>query len=223
MKKTQDGFSMIEVLVASTLMIIVVMMLGLMFNQTSQVWRTGTQRVDMFKDVRSLFGAFQRDASAAVDQSTIPLELRNLVAPGQQQRFSGSSVAFFTLTGTGSKTGTTVSDGGVPKRALSFVTYNGGARIEQWIGDGTAPLIGLSQTLTRDNCTFRAFSVETSGNVRTAADTEFPSFVTVSMDATSELSSSYDVGAASAGPDRIFGQSVGDSNGRDDIRTWVEK
>ena len=217
MKKTQDGFSMIEVMVASTLMIIVVMMLGMMFNQTSQVWRTGKQRVDMFKDVRSLFGPFQRDVSAAVNQNTIPQGIRDLVAPGLQQNFSGGTVSFFTLTGTGVQNGGSLLFGGIPRRSISFVTYSGGTRTEMWMGEQ-----GLSQTLTRDTCTFKAFKVDDIGNVSPASGTDFPAFVTVHMQATSELSSSYDVGAASAGPDRIFGSDPNDQRGRDDIRTWIE-
>ena len=212
---------MIEVMVASTLMIIVVMMLGMMFNQTSQVWRTGKQRVDMFKGVRSLFGPFQRDASAAVDQKTIPKGILDEWKLGRNQNFSGNEIAFFTLTGTGMKKNTEI-----PKRAFSFVTYNGGTRTEQWIGDASI----YSQTLTEDPCIFKAYKVESSGNVSDySADPDskgvpmFPAFISVRMQATSDsLAKAYDVGAASAGPDRMFGLGPGDLKGKDDIRTWVE-
>jgi Tfp pilus assembly protein PilV len=56
MKRNNSGFSMIEVLVASTIMIMIVMMLGMLFQQSSQAWRTGKQRADTYQQVRALFG-----------------------------------------------------------------------------------------------------------------------------------------------------------------------
>ena len=134
-----------------------------------------------------------------------------------QQNFLGGTISFFTLTGTGTQNDIAIRQGGIPRRSLSFVTYSGGTRTELWMGEQ-----GPLRTLTRDTCSFRAYKADASGNVTPASGMDFPAFVTVHMQATSELSSSYDVGAASAGPDRIFGSGSGDSRGRDDIRTWVE-
>ena len=218
MKNKQNGFSMIEVMVASTLMVIVVMMLGMIFNQTSQVWRVGKQRTDIFKDARTLFGAFQRDASAAVDQATIPLSVRTLFG-GMQQNFSKGSVSFFTLTGTGNLNDDLTNFNSIPRRSLSFVTYNGGNRTEQWMGGE------ISDTrLTGVSCRFDAFDVNISGGgatVQQVGGVNFPSYVTATMDLMMPSAVTYDVGAASSGPDREFGTTPGDPKGRDDIRTWV--
>ncbi|MCL1921036.1 MAG: prepilin-type N-terminal cleavage/methylation domain-containing protein [Kiritimatiellaeota bacterium] len=232
MKRNQDGFSMVEVMVASMLMVIVVMMLGMLFNQTSQAWRTGKQRVNMFKDVRALFGPIQRDASAAVDISTIPQDIRNLLGGGDQL-FSGGSLAFYTLTGTGFRDNPgnkPINQGSIPRRAFSYVTYSGGTRTEQWIDEGGSP-----RTLTESSvgCTFRPFWVDANGNLTSGQPvgaSRFPSFVTLKMSANSaegeqegKKAMVYDIGAASAGADRIFGEGVRDPNGKDDIRTWVSQ
>ena len=179
-----------------------------------------------------MFGPFQRDASAAVNQATIPWDILLLLGNGGNQNFSGNTVSFFTLTGTGTQDDIAMLQGGVPRRAFSFVTYNGGTRTERWIGANGVLEQGPSRVLSGSTCKFTAYKVkDASGNVGLANDTEslglltfpeFPSFVTLQMQATSDLSSSYDVGAASAGPDRTFGTGPGDPRGKDDIRTWVE-
>ena len=72
---TRSGFSMIEVLVASTILTVIVMMLAMLFQQTSVAWRTGLMRASGFMQLRSYIGAIQRDASAAIDAKNIPSAL----------------------------------------------------------------------------------------------------------------------------------------------------
>jgi type II secretory pathway component PulJ len=63
---------MIEVLVASTILIVLVMLLAMLFQQTSLAWRTGVKRADGYLQIRALVGAIQRDASQAIDIETLP-------------------------------------------------------------------------------------------------------------------------------------------------------
>jgi len=221
------GFSMIELLVASTLLIIVVMMLGMLFQQTSQAWRTGKQRVNAFKDARTMLGALQRDASAAVDKDTIPKELLALFGD-QPQQLSSPTLAFYTLTGTGFKGIETVDNVsvGYPWRALTHITYSGGRRIEQGMTGGGGGAEGRSDRPLTKGKGFdevRAHKVGPNGSVRDAANNEFPSFIRVRLNVSYDPATRYDIGAASSGPDRVFGRGPDDPRGRDDIKTWVEK
>jgi len=215
--RRSSGFSMIEVLVASTILVMIVMMLGMLFQQTSQAWRTGRQRADVYLQVRALFGAVQRDASAAVDEKTIPVELRTLGA----QAFSGS-LKFYTLTGTGYK-GDADPQGGTPRRSLTFVTYDGsGRRTETWAGDESrsTPIIGSSVDKAKvGSITYTASRLGPNGTP--ASGSEFPAVITLSA-SVEAAGKSLDIGAASGGPDGILGSSPDVPQAKDDIKTWAD-
>ena len=212
--RKRAGFSMIEMLVASTILVVIVMLLGMLFQQTSLAWRTGVRRADSFMQVRSLVGAIQHDASAAIDARTIPEGLKSTLG-GAAQKFDGWPLQFYTLTGSGFKNN---NPGGVPLRALSYITYSqGGKRTETVLcGDGSADdpkesdvkkivvnQTSLNTTLLDVNPVFGGLSTE-----------GLPLFLTFTVEV-EVAGKSYDIGAASAGPDKVWGT-------KDDIRTWVE-
>ena len=212
--RKRAGFSMIEMLVASTILVVIVMLLGMLFQQTSLAWRTGVRRANSFMQVRSLVGSIQRDVSAAIDARTIPEELKSTLG-GAAQKFNGWPLQFYTLNVSGFKNN---SPGGVPLRALSYITYSQeGKRTETVLcGDGNADdprnsdvkkivvnPIGLTTTLSEVKPEF--------GDLPTDG---LPLFLTFTVDV--EIAGkSHDIGAASAGPDKVWGT-------KDDIRTWVE-
>lgn len=212
------GFSMIEVLVASSILVVIVMMLAMLFQQTSLAWRTGVRRANSFMQVRSAIGAIQRDAAAAVDARSVPQELKDLVGGGQQN-FSGFPLQFYTLNGTGFENNKTDE---TPLRSLSYITYNtSGQRTETILkGDGTVWKKTASNVLKflqkRDSKntlnTHLSFGEVEFGDF---PQTGLPLFFTMKVNM--ELGGNgYDIGAASAGPDKIW-------NTKDDIRTWTEK
>jgi len=214
--KKNAGFSMIEVLVASTILVVIVMMLAMIFQQTGMAWRTGVRRADAFMQVRSLIGSIQRDAAKAVDERSIPQEIRTLLG-GQSQSFSGGSLAFYTLSANGFE-GDQI--GNPARRSLSFVTYeNSGRRTETILLAG-----GGTETISSDVKDF----VQRVGN-QNAPATSLGSFepewgpdgsaglpLSIRLKA-SVTSQGYnlEIGAASAGPDGAWGT-------KDDIRTWAE-
>lgn len=207
-RKKQTGFSMIEVLVAATILMVIVLLLSMLFQQTSLAWRTGVRRANSFMQVRTLIGAIQRDASAAVDAREVPDALKN-----GDQSFSGS-LKFYTLTGVGFKNGAT------PFRTLSYITYNtSGTRTESILkSDGSWDSPSSTQIKDFLNKTGSKNAVSTTLNSPNAVyeDTAgLPLFVTFTADVTLK-GNSYDIGAASAGPDKTW-------NTKDDIRTWVEE
>ncbi len=196
---------MVEVLVASTILVVIVMMLGMLFQQTSLAWRTGVKRADGFMQVRAVIGAIQRDAAAAVDARSLP---QSFVSGGQQ--FSGSTLVFYTLTG---KEG---------NRALTKVTYTtAGKRTESVLqGDGSwsAPTTGnvlpsAGRVGNKSSTTLENFEANYGQNNDLPSE-GLPLYITFEANVTAS-GNSLDIGAASAGPDRRWGT-------KDDIRTWVE-
>ena len=222
-KRDRAGFSMIEVLVASTILVVIVMMLGMLFQQTSLAWRTGVRRADSFRQVRSLVGAIQRDASAAVDAREIPATLKSAVG-GSDQKLKAWPLQFYTLTGKGF-----VEDNPskLVLRALSYITYeDNGLRKETVLGaDGnghnpnkegaSVSSSKLKQILKTDD--EQTTTLSDLKAVFLDDDTEkkgLPLFLTFTVKV--KLSkNSYEIGAASAGPDKVWGT-------KDDIRTWLE-
>ncbi|MFO7936456.1 MAG: prepilin-type N-terminal cleavage/methylation domain-containing protein [Kiritimatiellia bacterium] len=212
------GFSMIEVLVAATILMVIVMMLGMLFQQTGIAWRVGLRRADAFTQVRSLVGAIQRDAAKAVDENAIDDEVRNKL--GGSQQFDGSTISFYTLDSTGFE----LRDDGTPdltkpRRSVSFITYNtSGNRTETYLNaDGS----------TKDVVTqVRDFAVRVNADAPTTTLDRFkcvdglaeasglPLFIYSKAKVVSQ-GYALDVGAESAGPD-------GKWNTDDDIRTWAK-
>ena len=229
MKKSQRGFSMIEVLVASTIMIMIVMMLGMLFQQTSQAWQTGKQRANAYQQVRAFFGAIQHDASAAINTNSLPrLFTGPSPVPGNPQMFAGS-LKFYTLTGTG-------FEGGTARRAIMYVEYNGSTRTvtpykPNASGGYTAGTPQTTQFASTDpnSATIRvgtinAYAFDTGGNTVQFQPTThpFPAYITVNAGVDSQGVRSFNVGASSGGPDRTMGGSPNDVRGRDDIKTWAD-
>jgi len=229
--KKRSGFSMIEVLVASTIMIMIVMMLGTLFQQTSQAWRTGRQRADSLLKARALFGILQKDMSTAIDIKTLPkaLETELKTLDGElTQKFDGNEIRFFTLTGTGYDRDAKASDGKPPLRSLTHVTYNrgdgtrkeikliavDGGGFEKAFEQNAAQLLSASMGGQSLNISSWRFSLD--GNlVNTVPSTRFPDYIMINANALA-TSSTYEVGAGSAGPDKEWGT-------RDDIKTWTDK
>ncbi|MEI6645362.1 MAG: prepilin-type N-terminal cleavage/methylation domain-containing protein [bacterium] len=234
MKRNRSGFSMIEVLVASTIMMMMVMMLGMLFQQTSFAWRTGKQRADTYQQVRALFGSMQRDASAAIDQGSLPqtLFLGNRKMPKvEDQNFNGSTLSFYTLTGTGFDNDDDARSGQAPRRAITLVKYSGNGQrsVTTFLAVGTGGFsIGTPQDGAIVNPNLNGAQVQLTGikaydeKGNSASGTKFPAYVTVSAGVNSEGVRSFDVGAGSGGPDRTLGKSAEDIRSRDDIKTWVE-
>jgi len=63
----QHGFSLIEVMVATVLLMVIVMMVGLVFRQNVLMWNSGMRRAEGMSLVRVTFGSIERDLRNAVD------------------------------------------------------------------------------------------------------------------------------------------------------------
>jgi prepilin-type N-terminal cleavage/methylation domain-containing protein len=126
----RQGFSLIEILVATTILLIIVMLMSMVFQQSSGAYQSGTTRVNAQKVLRIVLGVISRDMALAVDS-------RNY--PGLDQQFAADNVAFVALTGRPDATRRspqwiefTYADGKVTRRC-SGLKWTGSA----WAKDGT--------------------------------------------------------------------------------------
>ena len=213
---------MIEVLVASSILVVIVMMLAMLFQQTSLSWRTGVRRAEAYMQIRAGFGAIQRDASAAIDQRTIAGPLRTKL--GGSQQFSGPQLRFYTLTGCGfvddNNNGKIDPGENTPYRALTYVTYNTrGDRTESVLqANGSKEIKDPSNVLDfidKASSKHKPVTTLSSFDPEPGPDANgLPLFVKIKAEV-STAGNSLDIGAASAGPDKTW-------NTKDDIKTWVE-
>ena len=223
---------MIEVMVAATILVVIVMMLGMLFQQTSVAWRTGMMRSDGYMQLRAFIGAIQRDASAMVDANQIP---KNLLCGNAKQEFTEKTIQFYTMAGAlPTKSGGTLED----FRALNFIVYDTDGKRTQyrlepngtsWDKQESDILDFLADSsdpdkpqvnATRFNVAFQdGEETDIDGNTVTDAKNRYPLFLTVEAKVT-QRGRMYDVGAECAGPDGTFGTLPTDAASKDDIRTW---
>lgn len=218
-RNREAGFSMVEVLVASTILIVIVMLLSMIFQQTSLAWRAGVKRADGYLGIRAVLSAIQRDASAMIDISNIPVNLRN-----GSQEFGSSSLKFYTLN-------TRVfADDNSAMRALRYITYNASGHREEYALEANSGWQLIESSDVRN-------IAERSGNPNavvpqidqfefvygTGLSSGQPLYLTITAQVT-PIGSSFDIGAESSGPDRVFGDpsNPDDPKGKDDIKTWVK-
>lgn len=210
-RNRHSGFSLIEVLIASTILLMLVMMLGMLFQSTSQAWSTGQSRADRFMLVRSFFGALQRDASAAVDESRIPQSVRSLL--GGKQNFSSGTLQFYTLSGSGFK-GDNPNN---PARcAPAFVTYSFTSRkVTRLLGNGSVESVGPYSVVgsstkigSIDSLSYQPHYLNAAGGV-SSGGTGIPDFLSVFATFSAAAGSgtkdlNVGIEARSAGPDGVW-------------------
>jgi hypothetical protein len=63
----KTGFSLIEVMVATTILMIIIIMVGNIFRHASSAWDTGYSSSEGIAGVRSVLGIFQRELADAID------------------------------------------------------------------------------------------------------------------------------------------------------------
>lgn len=87
------GFSLIEILVATTVLLIIVLSVAMVFQQSTGAWSGGTRKANAAMTLRSVLGQIQRDILDAVDarEFTNSISLKN--------NFSATSADFVALAG----------------------------------------------------------------------------------------------------------------------------
>lgn len=81
------GFSLIEVMVATTILMIIVIMVGNIFRHSTSAWETGYSTAEGASGVRSVLGTVERELSQAIDGRAYGLSDPVVV--------SGNSIEFY--------------------------------------------------------------------------------------------------------------------------------
>ena len=106
------GFTLIEILVATAILLVIVVLASMVFQQTTGAYQSGERKVAAQVALRNIIGSITRDLAQAVDSSAYDgLDINDLS--------SGSSITFLALTGTPG-----LDDAGNPVRTVQVITYS---------------------------------------------------------------------------------------------------
>lgn len=216
--KRQAGFSVIEVMVACSILVVIVMMLGMLFQQSSKAWRVGASSVDNFMQLRAFVGALERDASKAISYQALKENFagaESLYFDKGSDSFS-DNLKFYTLSGE------------VTNRAITFVEYSFSDMTRKettWKPSGGGMTAKSSTTILVKKSGGKA--IPEFSNIQAVWDNDsanyeknrkeyLPSFLRFKVKLRTDSANMAEIGAASAGPD-------GRWNTKDDITTWNEE
>lgn len=182
-----SGFTLMEILVATTILLVIVVMCSMVFQQQSGAFQSGRDKVSSQSALRTVLSSVLRDLSCAVYD--------------ERNSFSGSSISFYANIGDG-------EDGKSPKKK---VTYSGGAKITRHVeGEETAVLYESGNGKPPITMTFEktdGYFTDSDGR-----ETSYPRSVSARLSVPTS-SSSVNISARSLGQNRrddTSGDKVGD-------------
>ena len=147
----RTGFTLIEVLVATAVMAIMVVMIGGLFQQASSSWDAGYVRAEGGMAVRAVVGALTRDAATAVDG-------RRFEGWKGPLKVEGNSIEMYCL-----------APGAVGgNRDIVKVVYKGGSTVTRTVGSSSSTIYPGGSGSSGANFTFSA-GPEADGTQNTAA------------------------------------------------------
>ena len=114
MKRT-EGFTLIEVMVATTILLMMTVMMGALFRQASSAWDAGNAEAEGGMIVRGVVGAITRDIATAVDGRAYGMS--------SSMECSGTTLKFWCLKPT--------VHNGVTNREPHLITYTGGTSVKR--------------------------------------------------------------------------------------------
>lgn len=213
MKNRKEGFSLIEVLVATSVLLVIIVLVSMVFQQQSGAFQSGVDRVGGQAALRNVAGMLVRDLTLAVDSEYYPNLPKN--------QFGNSKISFLATSGTfgkdldGKWEGTPESTslqlityeqkGSVVERSVEGITYKFSGGTASWgrKGKKTAEINdGVKYPIT--------FTLRTIDGTTT-----FPDAVEVNASFQSRLSSSQ-ISGQCAGPNGEWGD-------KDDIYVGAKK
>lgn len=186
MRGARSGFTLVEILIATAILLVIVMLVSIVFQQQSGAIQAGQDRIKGQAALRNTIGFVVRDLSLAVDSKDYPGLPAN--------SFSQGSIAFLATTGDAAAAGTALeriqyqNSGGIVRRTVTPITMASGM-----LGTGSSASAEIND---RANA-LRQFKFSTS-NPGT-----FPESVTITASFQGNGNASL-VSGASAGKDRDF-------------------
>lgn len=159
-----EGFSLIEILIATAILLVIVVMVSLVFQQQSAAFQSGSDRVSGQAALRNAVGMIVRDLSLSVDSE----DYKGKGLPNNS--FSKSSISFLALTGqVAAGTNSTLEyisysqSGGIVKRkAVQYGLKDNGSWAK--VGD-------MEASINSKNSAIHSLSFSTSGDSNTFPDT----------------------------------------------------
>jgi prepilin-type N-terminal cleavage/methylation domain-containing protein len=110
---SKSAFTLIEIMAATAILLIIVLVMGAVFHQSSIAWDGGMRKAEGAMNARAALGFLARELSTAV---VFPASDPGVLQGGNVQSVSGGGViSFFTLTHD--------SDADSNRRAVQLVTY----------------------------------------------------------------------------------------------------
>jgi len=191
--KEKGGFSLIEVLAATAILIVIVLVMSTIFHQSSLAWSAGYRRSGGSMMARAVVGMILKDLEGAVSDSQYFLPADTDIQP--------TAITFVTLSGTPDVSG---------KRCAVKVKYSyaGDVTRESWqmmAGSGYGTWAPLSSSTIATNLS--EFSFQTPiGYVNNGV---LPEWVKIRVKITRDVDVSK-VGSRSLGPDGVYVLSGGD-------------
>ena len=119
--KGSAGFSLVEILVATTILLVIVILASLVFQQTTGAYDTGERKVSANVALRNILGSISRDLTLAVD----PEEYNGL--PGNS--WGASTIKFAALTGRAGYDAKGMKNDDC--RTLQVITYTTGQNVHR--------------------------------------------------------------------------------------------
>ena len=131
------GFSLIEILIATTILLVIVILASMVFQQTTGAYQTGERKVNAQVALRNVLGSITRDLALAVDSSKYEgLDVNDIG--------NGSSITFLALTGTPG-----VDDAGNVVRTAQKISYSFSGGVVRRTEQGTTCDNGTWRTCGR--------------------------------------------------------------------------
>ncbi len=93
---SKSGFSLVEVLIATSILLVIMVLVSIVFQQQSGAFQSGRDRVSGQASLRNVIGVISRDLSLAVDSKQYT---GKGVMGIEENSFSGNSMRFLAMTG----------------------------------------------------------------------------------------------------------------------------
>lgn len=215
-KTAKAGFSLVEVLVSVTILVVVVLIVGMIFQQTSSAWTVGMSKSTSQASIRAIVGAIARDINMVIDPtyahvvepgSTDP-ESQDPSITGDFVKISGSTLSFYIANDDADPLKPSQNE---QNRGIALVEYSASSgKIQR--DETPISWLGANAGTTSSS----EFTIETDASLKFSNVSDFDNALKIEIDTGSVTSlNDYEIAVGSCGPDGEWGT-------EDDIKMWPD-